>query len=153
MEGCWKSARNLQERWRSEKRGCVIALMTVERRTMAGWSGSRGGGVAVRNYSQFPAISQFPTIFRNVFQFFGNCFWLVQRACLLVPFACSVKRGDVERFFSRCGSIPKRQHKSDDNVRRLRFMLQFHGDIEGRLLSCLRRCRNILSHLCRSVAP
>ena len=42
--------------------------------------------------------------------------------------------GDVERFFSQCGTVSKRQHKLDDNIRRLRFMLQFHGDIEGRLL-------------------
>ena len=37
-------------------------------------------------------------------------------------------------FFSQCGTISKRQHKLDDNIRRLRFMLQFHGDIEGHLL-------------------
>ena len=42
--------------------------------------------------------------------------------------------GDVERFFSQCGTVLKRQHKLDDNIRRLRLMLQFHGDIEGRLL-------------------
>ena len=42
--------------------------------------------------------------------------------------------GDVERFFSQCGTVSKGQHKLDDNIRRLRFMLQFHGDIEGRLL-------------------
>ena len=42
--------------------------------------------------------------------------------------------GDVERFFSQCRTVSKRQHKLDDNIRRLRFMLQFHGDIEGRLL-------------------
>ena len=42
--------------------------------------------------------------------------------------------GDVERFFSQCGTVSKRQHKLDDNIRRLWFMLQFHGDIEGRLL-------------------
>ena len=42
--------------------------------------------------------------------------------------------GDVERFFSQCGTVSKRQHKLDDNIRRLRFMLQFHGDIEGQLL-------------------
>ena len=42
---------------------------------------------------------------------------------------------DVERFFSQCGTISKRQHKLDNNVRRLRFMFQFYGDIEGRLSS------------------
>ena len=42
--------------------------------------------------------------------------------------------GDVERFFSQFGAVSKRQHKLDDNIRRLRFMLQFHGDIEGHLL-------------------
>ena len=42
--------------------------------------------------------------------------------------------GDVERFFSQCRTVSKRQHILDDNIRRLRFMLQFHGDIEGRLL-------------------
>ena len=42
--------------------------------------------------------------------------------------------GDVERFFSQCGTVSKRQHKLDDNIRHLWFMLQFHGDIEGRLL-------------------
>ena len=42
--------------------------------------------------------------------------------------------GDVEHFFSHCGAVPERQHKLDNNIRRLRFMLQFHGDIEEQLL-------------------
>ena len=41
--------------------------------------------------------------------------------------------GDVERFFSHCGTISKRQHQLDNNVRRLWFMLQSRGDIEGLL--------------------
>ena len=68
--------------------------------------------------------------------------------------------GDVERIFSQCGTISKRQHKLDDNIRRLRFMLQFHGDIEGRLLQlycpwtiCFSEILRILSHLSRAVAP
>ena len=51
--------------------------------------------------------------------------------CLIIQPASG---GDVERFFSQCGTVSKRQHKLDDNIRRLRFMLQFHGDIEGCLL-------------------
>ena len=113
-------------------------------RSMAGG----GGEIEVRNFSQFSAISQFFAIFRNFSQFsaifrnfsaifltsrFSDClptlvqnsekiFFLTMPSCLHV---C---------FFSQCGTVSKRQHKLDDNIRRLRFMLQFHGDIEGRLL-------------------
>ena len=38
---------------------------------------------------------------------------------------------DVGCFFSQCSTISKQQHKLDDNACRLRFMFQFHGDIEG----------------------
>ena len=75
----------------------------------------RGGGIEVRNFPQFSAI------FRIFPQFF--CFALL--TCLQVTLAV---------FFSQCATVSKRQHKLDDTIRRLRFMLQFHGDIEGRLL-------------------
>ena len=42
--------------------------------------------------------------------------------------------GDVEQFVSQCGTFSKRQHNLDDNIRHLRFMVQFHGDIDGRPL-------------------
>ena len=56
----------------------------------------------------------------------------LERVLFLItqPTSC----GDVERFFSHCGTISKQQHELDDNVRRLWFMLYFHGDVEGRLL-------------------
>ena len=174
----------------------------------------RGGGIEVRNFLQFSAISQFFAIFRNFSQFsaifrnfsaifhisrFSDCLptlvqnnenfffllfhtlsnvakspepgiaqlvvalveqWSLYIRCNAVdingptalqewwqsrapsPFQERVlflitqptSGGDVERFFSQCGTVSKRQHKLDDNIRRLRFMLQFHGDIEGRLL-------------------
>ena len=40
----------------------------------------------------------------------------------------------VAVFFSQCPTVLKQQHKLDEIIRRLRFMLQFHGDIEGYLL-------------------
>ena len=110
--------------------------------------GQRGGKIEVRNFSQFSAISQFFAIFRTFSQFsaifrnfsaiflssrFSDClptlvpslFWSF--SCLHVcMFACACRL--------QCGTVSKRQHKLDDNIRRLRFMLQFHGDIEGRLL-------------------
>ena len=62
---------------------------------------------------------------------------------LIVPMLCShscfqervlflitqpTSGGDVERFFSQCGTASKRQHKLEVNIRRLRFMLQFHDE-------------------------
>ena len=75
----------------------------------------QGEGIEVRDVSQFPAIFLICPSYVPV----GAPCW--QRCTRLV---CT----------STCGTVPKQQDKLDDNTRRLRFMLQFPGDIEGRLL-------------------
>ena len=47
---------------------------------------------------------------------------------LLVP------RVPMEQFFSQAGNITNKPNKLDDNHRRLAFMVELNGDIEGRLL-------------------
>ena len=42
--------------------------------------------------------------------------------------------GAVERFFSMAGTVTDAQHALSDNLRRMRFMAQFNGDIEERLV-------------------
>ena len=42
--------------------------------------------------------------------------------------------GAVERFFSMAGTVTDAQHALSDNVRCMRFMVQFNGDIEERLV-------------------
>ena len=42
--------------------------------------------------------------------------------------------GDEEQFCSQRGTSPTRQQKLDDGIPRVRFMLQFDGDIEDHLV-------------------
>ena len=44
-----------------------------------------------------------------------------------------VSSAAVERFFSMCGQLEDDQWALCENTRRLRFLLQFNGDMEGRL--------------------
>ena len=43
--------------------------------------------------------------------------------------------GAVERFFSMAGIVTDAQHALSDNLRHMRFMVQFNGDIEECLVS------------------
>ena len=44
-----------------------------------------------------------------------------------------VSSASVERFFSMCGQVDADQWALSQNSRRLQFMLQYNGDLEGRL--------------------
>ena len=83
------------------------------------------GGVEVRNVLRSPPphnlaiVHNFPKFFRNCFAFWG-CFSSFHSQLLV---------GTWNDF--SCGTVSHRQHTLDDNIRRLRFRLQFHGDIES----------------------
>ena len=63
--------------------------------------------------------SRQPSAFKDAFLFL-----------ILLP----TSSGAVERFFSMAGTVTDAQHALSDNLRRMRFMAQFNGDIEERLV-------------------
>ena len=78
---------------RSRHHPCHIAASRCELRSLGRhWAG--GGDCGSQRFANFFSILQFSAIFCKFAQFFAFgfccCVWLVQLACLLVPFACSV---------------------------------------------------------------
>ena len=93
-------------------------LVVQELRFVSGGLG-KGGGVDVRKFAIFCNLSQF--------------FCLAPITCPLVTVVVNAKPYWYTQF-CRNNETPFLPMLEDDNIRRLRFMLQFHGDIEAPLL-------------------
>ena len=56
------------------------------------------------------------------------------REAVLFRILTPTSSGAVERFFSMTGTVTAAQNALSDNIRRMRFMAQFNGDIEDCLV-------------------
>ena len=56
------------------------------------------------------------------------------RDAILFLILLPTSSGAIERFFSMAGTVTDAQHALGDNMRCMRFMAQFNGDIEDRLV-------------------